>query len=763
MRDWLVYCDQVHQANGRPSLSVLAKALNMTSRTRIGEMLRGLSRPADEAQARDLLTALGAVGGEVERGLGKYRAACAEHADQDRVVRHPDWWLRSGYVQQVGDIVPEQLLDRDAELAELAAWCTSGDEAYVWWQAGPRAGKSALMAWFVLHPPPRVWVVSFFVTARYTGQADSSAFTDELIDQLAAITGQQVPPVTSSRERDRVRRQLFDAAVERAVRTGRRLVLLVDGLDEDCGSLPGSGLPSIAKCLPRNPAAGVRVIVAGRPDPPLPADISIDPDHPLRHCRIRALADSPHARQAMLLAQDELDQVLARDPDRHDGLGYQVLGLVTASGGGLSHQDLQQLTGRPAFEIDRLLLQGVFGRTIAGRADPHTTDRVFLFTHETLRVQAVDRLGRDTLTGFAARLHTWADAYQHRGWPADTPAYVLRGYPRMLADTKDLTRLVALATDPARHDRMLDATGGDAAALAEIATAHALIGTQSPPDLLAALRLAWYRDQLADRNTHIPTGLPALWATLGQPIRAEALARSITHPYLQGQALAVLVEVVAASGEFDRAEQIARSITDPYQQSQALTTLAKTVAAATDEYDRAEQILRSITHPYHHGQALAVLVEVVAASGEFDRAEQIARSVTDPYQQARALTGLVEAVAASGEHDHARAIATSAAEIARTLADPYQQTLALIDLAKTVAATGEHDHARAIANDAEQIARIPTRPDPQAWALTGLVEVVAASGEFDHAEQIARSIADPDRQVWALTGLVEVVAASGEF
>ena len=51
----------------------------------------------------------------------------------------------------------------------------------------------------------------------------------------------------------------------------------------------------------------------------------------------------------------------------------------------------------------------------------------------------------------------------------------------MLADAGDLDRLVALATDPARHHRMLDATGGDAAALAEIAAAHALISAANPP------------------------------------------------------------------------------------------------------------------------------------------------------------------------------------------------------------------------------------------------------------------------------------------
>ena len=37
-----------------------------------------------------------------------------------------------------------------------AGWCSGGGEAYVWWQAEARAGKSALMAWLALHPPPGV-------------------------------------------------------------------------------------------------------------------------------------------------------------------------------------------------------------------------------------------------------------------------------------------------------------------------------------------------------------------------------------------------------------------------------------------------------------------------------------------------------------------------------------------------------------------------------------------------------------------------------
>lgn len=320
---------------------------------------------------------------------------------------------------QVGDIAPLQLLGRQGELEELAAWCADGDEAYAWWQAGPRAGKSALMAWLVLNPPPGTWVVSFFVTARLARQADSAAFTDSLLDQLAAVTGEQVPPVTSAAARDGLRRRLLEGAAARAVKEGRRLVLVVDGLDEDCGSLPDSGLASIAACLPKRPPAGLQVIVSGRPDPPVPADV--DNDHPLRRRRVRRLDISPHAIQAAELAQRELDEVLATDKDRHDGLGYEVLGLVTACGGGLGHRDLQELTGRPAFEVDRFL-RGVFGRTIAGRAAPGAEARVFLFTHETLREQAAGRLGPGTLAEFAARLHAWADAYRHRGWPAGTPA-----------------------------------------------------------------------------------------------------------------------------------------------------------------------------------------------------------------------------------------------------------------------------------------------------------------------------------------------------
>jgi hypothetical protein len=418
--------------------------MGLTSGSRVGEILRGIGWPADDAQAEHLMRALGATDAEVKRGTRLYLKALVDRDARAARRGRPDWWRRSGYIEQIADIAPADLLDRDAELAELAAWCVDGDESFVWWQASARAGKSALMAWFVLHPPPGVWVVSFFVTARLATQADSAAFTDGLLDQLAAIVGEQPPPLTSPTQRDWLRRRLLSEAVAKAAAAGCQLVLLVDGLDEDCGSLPGMGLSSIAALLPKRPD-GLAVIVAGRPDPPIPADV--DHDHPLRTCRVRWLSDSPHARRVTEFAEQELAEVLAVDSDRHDGLGFQVLGLVTASGGGLDRDDLHVLTGQPAYQIDRLL-RGVFGRTVAGRIDHRVGERVFLFTHETLREQAVESIGRQSLAEFQERLHTWADGYLHRKWPAETPRYLIRGYFGILVATGDRR--------PATHDRLGD-------------------------------------------------------------------------------------------------------------------------------------------------------------------------------------------------------------------------------------------------------------------------------------------------------------------
>ena len=210
---------------------------------------------------------------------------------------------RSSYVQQVRRIAPPDppgLLGREAELAELAGFCLEdGRGPYAWWQAGPWAGKSALLSTFVLRPPPevreRVRIVSFFITARLAAQDTREAFTQVLLEQLAELTGQELPPVLPEATREAYLLDLLAQAAAACQQAGGRLVLVVDGLDEDRGVTTGPHAHSIAGLLPADPPAGMRVIVAGRPNPPVPDDV---PDwHPLRDREIiRPLPASPYAR-----------------------------------------------------------------------------------------------------------------------------------------------------------------------------------------------------------------------------------------------------------------------------------------------------------------------------------------------------------------------------------------------------------------------------------------------------------------------------------
>ncbi|MFI7427635.1 hypothetical protein ACIBPB_11670 [Micromonospora sp. NPDC049836] len=73
-----------------PSLRAIAAAMiGLSAPTRVGAMLRGLSLPTDEGQARSLLTALGGVGNEIERGVRLYRKARTGALRTDDPVRGP--------------------------------------------------------------------------------------------------------------------------------------------------------------------------------------------------------------------------------------------------------------------------------------------------------------------------------------------------------------------------------------------------------------------------------------------------------------------------------------------------------------------------------------------------------------------------------------------------------------------------------------------------------------------------------------------------
>lgn len=113
---------------------------------------------------------------------------------------------------------------------------------------------------------------------------------------------------------------------------------------------------SVAALLPPVLASGLRVVVAGRPDPPLPDDV--EPDHPLRdRAVVRPLSTSPRALARRKKMERDLRRMLAGSDIERD-----LLGLLTASGGGLTADDLTALVGASRREVDDCLA------TVAGRS-----------------------------------------------------------------------------------------------------------------------------------------------------------------------------------------------------------------------------------------------------------------------------------------------------------------------------------------------------------------------------------------------------------
>jgi tetratricopeptide (TPR) repeat protein len=695
-----------------------------------------------------------------------------EHAGQVAIFQGiPQAAARSAYLKQVERIAPPDppgVRDRDAERAELGRFCLDPDGAsYLWWRAGPWAGKSALLSTFVLHPPAevagRVRIVSFFITARLAAQDTREAFAEVLLEQLASLLGQAVPPVLPEATREAYLLGLLSSAASACQEEGSRLVLVVDGLDEDRGVTTGPDTHSIAGLLPARPPAGMRVIVAGRPNPPIPDDV---PDwHPLRDpAIIRPLPASSHARDVQRLARQELRRLLHGSPAEQD-----LLGLLVAACGGLSVRDLADLGGVRRWEAEDIL-HTVAGRTFTSRPGfltPRDRPDVYLLQHEELQAAATDYLG-DRLPRYHERLHSWAARYRARQWPPETPEYLLAGYFRLLDDLGDLPRMTEFARDLARHDRMLSLTGSDAAALAEARTALDRITAQDDPDLATALALACHRDHVADRNARIPASPSRVWAQVaaalaqaGQHQQAEAIARSITSPDWQASALAQVAAALAGAGKYQQAEAIARSITSPDWQMRALAQVAGALAGAGRHQQaeaipmQAEALARSIAHPGSQASALAQVAGALAGAGRHQQAEALAmeaealaRSITNPGSQAHALAQVAGALARAGRHQQAEALA-------RSIAHPGSQAHALAQVAGALAGAGRHQQA-------EALARSIAHPGSQAHALAQVAGALAGAGRHQQAEALARSITNPGSQAHALGLVAGALARAGE-
>jgi hypothetical protein len=387
--------------------------------------------------------------------------------------------VRAAYSAYIKGISPSQLLARERDLAALSEFCLGhGEASYLWLRGGPWSGKSALLSFLVSNPSPGLDTVAFFAANRRGD--NGTAFMRTAIRQLAELLGQPPPELNTVATSQYWLHTLLIQAAENALERGRRLVLVVDGLDEDC-SHTARAEPSIASLLPARPPAALRVVVSSRSAWVAPTDVPSD--HPLRDPNIvRLLAPSLLAADTRQRALEDLSLVTSTALP-----ASEILSLIAASNGGLSIDDLAELTGNSRDRVQAALTE--MSRVLTSRPDPWTLDgepRSYLLAHLALAEAARD----SGLSHPLERLHTWAEQYRAKHWPWDTPNYLLRDYFVILVERGDVDRLGGIATDSVRHDLMRAKSGDNLTALREVDAALGLVERMAPGSALMAQLIA---------------------------------------------------------------------------------------------------------------------------------------------------------------------------------------------------------------------------------------------------------------------------------
>jgi WD40 repeat protein len=367
-----------------------------------------------------------------------------------------------------------QLQGRDEELRKIQEFARSkrkpiqdgslSDTGYLWYEGPPLAGKSSLLAEVAdllarVEPSraiPDVAVVSYFVS-RLNAHHFHHDFLASVISQLAGLLPQATPDVS----RD-VFWRLWEQAAEHLGRQGRRLLLIVDALDED-GALsdPGTDEPpsSIAAQLPFTVPANAHVLVSSRDQFELPRDVLSR--HPLARALNQRLPLTPY--WGMISSKDAWWQEYQRISPR-GFIEKDVLAALAAAGGPLSVEDISQLLAERHPSQDRLDEEIVrivrrFGTSLRRVDEPDGALQAqrYTFAHNSFEDQARND-PQLPVKALWRRLVDWAQEWSGKPggvssvsgntgqWPGNTPLYLLQEYPVRLKE-EDPQALVRLTED----------------------------------------------------------------------------------------------------------------------------------------------------------------------------------------------------------------------------------------------------------------------------------------------------------------------------
>ena len=681
----------------------------------------------------------------------------------------------------VEELAPRVLIGRGAELAALEAFTGSGVQ-WRWIQGDAFAGKTALLAWFALHPPERVDVVTCFLrrtSDEYTADYALDVLTRQLV-MLADQCGYLPSPSVSGRVNDLV--DLLDEAARACAERGRQLLMLVDGLDEydaTAGLDLATWLPDASK-LPST----ALLLVASRAG----ADVHLPTAHPLCD-RVQRITASEAATEIRRAAHAELQKALKA---RGEFL-FPLVCCLAAAGSGLTAGELRALLRRRGRDADISEIEALLGsslnRSLTCLHDPDNEgEQVYVFAHETLLTEARIRFAAD-LAAYEDLIDEWASEYAQRSWPVHSPRYLLRPYTRELARRAHdpgglpercraaVDRLLDYALDPDRQGWLRGRLGNDLAAMSELEQAERLNRAAGQPDLSRATRLAKSRDALRNRSSSLSAA--ALTVLAGSDWRkAAALARGAGD----GSVAVVAGELVrTAAGDLGPASTVTDLITAPSYAASALCELAlaqhargqlapaeETAASALDAAGEVGDFSARVTCLTQVAAALTTVGLQSAAGEALAHATEAAHQIVDDRSRVACLMRLAASLASAEGPGSAQPVVDEALAIARGVDDPARAAALLTAIASSDGAglVSQDDRAGVLLGvhrAAESISSVQDRP--RVLAALALAQVHFAfpyESTLEEAIELAAQVEYPKFHAEILEACATVLDSAGK-
>ena len=760
--------------------------------------------------------------------LKKVNEDCARLQRIERLLDRPGVQETSvvinDHIDVLRHLVPDALVDREQELADLEAFVRNSGGVWYAMEADMVSGKTTVMASFALNPPDDVHVASFFIRRIGGDGNDRGRFAFVMGAQLAKILGHEyTEPVRDPAQCTEFRQLLRRAATaSRSATVPRTLVLLIDGIDEDSyfENPDGADAKSILSLLPRRLPEGVKIITASRPNPRLPEDVLCDANR-----RIVSLKPSPIAEKSI----NRKDMKIFFKSD----VAVDIGAFLAACGGVLTMKDLRSLLTMRGHQRIRTWDVREYVDRSPGRiltpVDVGFGGQEFLayrLGHDVVTRAVIRELDPDSfgegdepederwwapirekeLAPYRAIIRNWVKecASASGGWGKSTPSYVLSGacFDLMLNDKRDDGSSIRVVLDQGRYNEMRRRSGRKSYVLRMIDRECFTILDMNHRELLEdamtpLFGIAELRSLLVRKSAYVP-GLPGLHIShfdatpdvvldiilsIDEPkSRLDALRETMEAAIDSGCGYAFLpiLPVVLESLGFyrDLRDRVLRLLVDVFVRiDSAVSDLKADGNGSVNLRDWFSEVLVCINAEDGLSRLLSSF-ENVDGLGKGAHsislflliAEDVAERIKGSWARAWALVRVAGALARAGEVNEVRRVAESAVSAADQIKDFRERTWALVGVAGALARAGEVNMVRRVAESAMSATEQVKDPQGRARVLVGVAGALARAGEVSMVRRVAESamsateqVKDPQGRARVLVGVAGALARAGQI